>query len=224
MELPYENFAAQQKRYNQIQMDAKKFLVYGTMLRPPQFYQTPVLTTLEHWYSRQDLGPITAPAVDRATWRSPDGSIGLAILNIDSNSQTASFDVNDLIGGLNLHSVELITADGIQIVSWPGPTPGVVEVNIPAYDAVVVAFHTTPVCDGNMYPELHGDIDNNCYVDMIDFSLLTAEWLDSSSVPCPELPGDLSGDCTVNMVDLEQLVQNWLKCTDPHEPCYYEQQ
>jgi len=222
MELPYENFATQQKRYNQIRMDTKKFLVYGRMIRPPQFHQGPPATTLENWHAYYNYDPFTIPAIDRAAWEAVDGSIGLAVLNIDSQSHTASFDVADLISGLDLHSVQLITADGTEALPWPGSVPGVLEVDVPAYDAVVVAFNAVPICDGQVYPQLDADLNQDCYVDWADFGVFASRWLDSGCNDPDWCDGsDLDHSGEVNWSDFSLFASQWLECTDPYPPCNY---
>ena len=65
----------------------------------------------------------------------------------------------------------------------------------------------SPVC----IEKLSGDIDGDCRVDLNDFAIMAADWLQSNSlVTCSgSITGDLNNDCTVNFKDVAMLAQNW---------------
>lgn len=54
-----------------------------------------------------------------------------------------------------------------------------------------------------------GDINNDGYVDNLDFALLSKRWLETGCGPCSG--ADLSGDNNVTMIDFSILAQNWLR-------------
>lgn len=65
----------------------------------------------------------------------------------------------------------------------------------------------SPVC----IEKLAGDIDGDCRVDLNDFAMLAADWLQSNSLTACAytIVGDLNFDCTVNFKDVAMLAQNW---------------
>ena len=97
-----------------------QFLATGQMLRPPYVIgEIPNLTT--HEFRRMDK-TVTLPAVMAATWRAPDGSVGLIAANATAEplSVTLQLDPADLgwddgppvrrsvtIGGLDATFIEL---------------------------------------------------------------------------------------------------------------------
>jgi len=61
------------------------------------------------------------------------------------------------------------------------------------------------------------DIDENWNVDLLDFAILAADWLEcsdnlNSNCTAGPLPGDIFRDYYVNMHDLALLVESWLDC------------
>ena len=54
--------------------------------------------------------------------------------------------------------------------------------------------------------ELSGDINGDCTVNLSDFNILKANWLQSGV----EIPGDLNDDGIVNLSDFNILKANWL--------------
>ena len=79
-------------------------------------------------------------------------------------------------------------------------------------------------CTGDF---LTGDLNEDCYVNLIDYSMVSNNWmLDNSddpnecgSVDNPIPDGDADGDCIVNMQDAALLGWDWLNCNDPCGPC-----
>ena len=55
-----------------------------------------------------------------------------------------------------------------------------------------------PLCYGDI---LDGDFNENCYIDLLDFGVLSASWMDS-----------------YGMDDLAALAGNWLSCNHPLDP------
>jgi hypothetical protein len=70
------------------------------------------------------------------------------------------------------------------------------------------------ICEGVDYPKLTwqfviGDFDSDDDVDLADFAMLAARWLETeSSFFCGGI--DLTGDDEVRMDDLGELTENWL--------------
>jgi len=58
---------------------------------------------------------------------------------------------------------------------------------------------------------LEGDIDRDCSVDGIDFSILAKAWLETG----PALPGDLAEDEAVDYLDVSALAGNWTESIAP---------
>jgi predicted outer membrane repeat protein len=56
------------------------------------------------------------------------------------------------------------------------------------------------------------DIDENRYVDLIDYVILASQWLKVPGEPSADIFPTIGGDRIVDMNDLEQLLQNWLDC------------
>ncbi|MBN1436171.1 MAG: discoidin domain-containing protein [Sedimentisphaerales bacterium] len=77
-------------------------------------------------------------------------------------------------------------------------------------------------CSGEF---LTGDLNEDCYVNLGDFVLISNDWMyDNSSDPnCgvtyPLPAGDADENCIVNMVDAALLSSDWLQCNDPCGPC-----
>ncbi len=73
------------------------------------------------------------------------------------------------------------------------------------------------VCGDAGHPYPQGDINTDCYVDMIDFSTIGAWWQYND---CNEIndrceKADLFLDDVIDIEDLIIFVENWLACTDP---------
>ena len=61
-------------------------------------------------------------------------------------------------------------------------------------------------CDDPGYvSDLDGDLNNDCYVDYLDFSILGQTW-----------------HISYDIVSLNIIAENWLNCIDPGAPCNYE--
>lgn len=61
-----------------------------------------------------------------------------------------------------------------------------------------------------------GDINNDCYVDLIDIKLMADKWLEKSVCP-PFLYEDLNNDCKVDLKDFAILSKDWLKIQNNEE-------
>ncbi len=71
---------------------------------------------------------------------------------------------------------------------------------------IVSLCDTTIIADCNDC-SLKGDLDNNCYIDFSDFSILARNWLTSGD----SLKGDLDNSGYVDFNDLSILTENWLR-------------
>lgn len=82
------------------------YLALGEMLRPPVLSGSSarVKTT---WRNFASEIPIDWPAVQGSLWRAPDGSLGLALVNLDAAAQTVTFQVPRSAGRLGTGSVKL---------------------------------------------------------------------------------------------------------------------
>jgi hypothetical protein len=70
---------------------ARKFLTYGEMLRPPTLAgDVPRVTADDYTVIPAHLR-FTYDAVEAALWRAPDGALGLALVNYDSQPHTVEF-------------------------------------------------------------------------------------------------------------------------------------
>lgn len=213
-----------QRDYNWLRAKTRDFLLYGTMIRPPAFNQMPDIVSVNYLYTFDGTTYPNWPtqAIQRTAWKAHNGSIGLAILNIASTQKLASFNVSKLLQNFNVQSVQLISATSIQNMTWPGSKLNVVEVNVPAYEAVVVAFNPKPACDGNMLPILVGDVNHDCYVNLNDLGDMSYHWLDNNMPPCTNLADDIDNDCNVNFTDYAIFAQACPSCIDPFSPCNYD--
>jgi len=73
---------------------AKKFLLFGEMVRPPELKgDNPNVSAL--W--REGQKPVEMPSVGCTAWKAPDGTLGLAFTNCDDSPHSVSyeFDVTD---------------------------------------------------------------------------------------------------------------------------------
>ena len=61
-------------------------------------------------------------------------------------------------------------------------------------------WHTAAVC------VLPGDINGDGIVNLLDFNIMVANWLQSGM----GIPGDINGDGTVNLLDFNIMLANWL--------------
>jgi len=75
---------------------ARKFLVYGEMLREPLFvHPVPELNVKWHIRWTKTYYDISMPAVLCSVWRAPDGNLGVVLYNISSQDQQISLMLND---------------------------------------------------------------------------------------------------------------------------------
>ncbi len=78
-------------------------------------------------------------------------------------------------------------------------------------------------CGDADHPYPAGDISQDCYVNLIDFSLLSHRWLSSG---CDDMnnwcdKADVTFNSSVGLEDVLVLAEAWLQCTDPGPPCNY---
>jgi hypothetical protein len=80
---------------------AKRWLVYGDMLRPPE-PTAPVKQVSVKWFRAwsSNYYGIAMPAVLHTLWRAPDGSIALVLYNIDATPHTLTLRLDDSAYGL----------------------------------------------------------------------------------------------------------------------------
>jgi hypothetical protein len=75
------------------------YLALGEMLRAPKLtgnfarYKTT-------WRNFASLFPIDWPAVQGSLWKAPDGSLGLALVNLHTSPQTVTFEIDRRDAGL----------------------------------------------------------------------------------------------------------------------------
>jgi len=85
---------------------ASDYLALGEMLRSPKLtgdfarYKTT-------WRNFGTELPIDWPAVQGSLWKAPDGSIGLALVNLHSQPQTVTFDISRADAGIGNGAVKL---------------------------------------------------------------------------------------------------------------------
>jgi hypothetical protein len=68
-----------------------------------------------------------------------------------------------------------------------------------------------------------GDVDEDCYVNFVDFALLALDWL---YIDCNPLNrwcdgSDLYQDGEITAEDFNIIADAWLDCSDPNPPCNY---
>ncbi|MBN1437457.1 MAG: discoidin domain-containing protein [Sedimentisphaerales bacterium] len=127
------------------------------------------------------------------------------------------------ISGMGDHSLE------VETFAYPfdpcAYAPGVYDpCNPPALRGRVLAgaWLRLSGCSGEI---LAGDLNEDCYVNLSDFVLISNDWMyDHSSDPnCgvtyPLPDGDADNNCVVNMIDAALLGADWLECNDPCGPC-----
>jgi len=97
---------------------ARKFLVYGQMLREPRLKnEVPELDM--KWYRgwSKNYYNTSMPAVLRSMWRAPDGNLGVVLYNISSEEQRISLVLDDPGYGI-------VEASGVRITSlYPVRSP-----------------------------------------------------------------------------------------------------
>jgi beta propeller repeat protein len=126
------------------------------------------------------------------------GTIAMA-RGYEANSATSQFYINEknnpsldwqsptdvgycvfgeVVDGLNV--VDAIAAEPVGEVNFPGePEP---RQNVPIGPNSPIIIYTARIIDSNhCWYNLAGDLDSSCEVDLVDFSLMAAKWLDSGS-------------------------------------------
>ena len=85
--------------------------------------------------------------------------------------------------------------------------------------ATVIVAPPSPNCD-NLPADMTGPTGTrDCYVDLLDFGLLSRRWLhDDCSYPFWCEGADMDTNGTVEIVDLSMFLNYWLWCTDPNDP------
>jgi cyclophilin family peptidyl-prolyl cis-trans isomerase len=106
----------------------------------------------------------------------------------------------EVVGGKNI--VDSISAVLTQTVGSMQNVP-ITAIKIQSISVTVQG----PVCA----EKFAGDVDGDCRVDLNDFAIMAADWLQSNSlaVCAYTIVGDLNYDCTVNFKDVAMLAQNW---------------
>ncbi len=69
------------------------------------------------------------------------------------------------------------------------------------------------VCQG----PLVGDIDEDCYVDLLDFAVIGEQWFQSPGEPSADIAPEDSGDDVVDFLDLGLVIGDWLQCGNPFD-------
>ena len=73
---------------------AKKFLVDGIMLPPPQISVPTTLVSWNHTWAVNTPGTGQYPSIQQSAWRAIDGSIGIVLVNISPGSVTFSLPIS----------------------------------------------------------------------------------------------------------------------------------
>ena len=76
------------------------------------------------------------------------------------------------------------------------------------------------IAAGNVFAECpNGDLDNDCYVGIVDLAIFASQWLDPAGcVGHPDDCGDLLGNDGVDMRDFSAISSNWAQAADDAVP------
>ncbi len=103
------------------------------------------------------------------------------------------------------------------------------EVRIYDYALTYTEVYSIYTSDGGAAPTtcisaaIPGDFNDDCYVDLVDFSIIGAAWLSTTvdlnwNGACdiaPMVVGGANGDDVIDVMDLAAQAQDWLSCVDP---------
>ena len=80
------------------------------------------------------------------------------------------------------------------------------------------------LCGDTRHPWPGGDVNLDCYVNLVDFGTLAHQWLadDCGDAYSWCYGADLNRSSAVGLTDLGDLSGTWLECTDPEAPCGYQ--
>jgi hypothetical protein len=118
----------------------KEYLVYGEMIRPPDWAVPPPHTVI-HWYTERHgrSVPMEVEAIDRAAWQARDGSVAVALINYDSEPHPAALNLHRPPAFAARPTWTLLTPEGegpAQVV----PEDGIVRVELPPRRPCLVVF------------------------------------------------------------------------------------
>jgi hypothetical protein len=158
------------EKLNVLRSQAKEYLVYGQMQRPPYIdpYAVPEMTA---YLSKG--GPAVLPGILASVWRSPDGSVGMAVTNMTGSSQT--FNVT-----LDMDEYNVSQSSGYELREYGTG-------NLIASDTNrMFAFSLTlDSLDANVYEvsvscigQFESDLNDDCRVDLLDFAMIVQSWLE----------------------------------------------
>jgi len=88
---------------------ASDYLALGEMLRDPKLTGN-IARVKTVWRNFATEHPIDWPAVKGSTWRAPDGSIGVALVNMHTEAQTVTFEIDRQATGLPDGTIEISAA------------------------------------------------------------------------------------------------------------------
>jgi len=114
-------------------------------------------------------------------------------------------------GGLGDWVIDLVTSPCIDMGNPDSPLADEpcdvnnLRINMGAYGGTSQASKTPPGW------EKDADLNNDGFVNLLDFAIMAADWLKSQA----GLPGDVNGDGTVDSADLEIMADQWLRLTEP---------
>jgi hypothetical protein len=149
----------------------------------------------------EELDP-TRPVDPGLTGADFDGKTVAEIIDAyDGSSGGTGFDINDL----DLPTDPNTGVKWIQYVRIDNPIDS-------GYTPEIDAFSDVSCCGDYKHPYPVGDLNKDCRVNLSDFAILAAQWLQIPGKPSADIaPPD--GDGIVNMQDLFVLAENWLNCT-----------
>lgn len=127
-----------QRGYNRLRTKTRDFLLYGAMVRPPAFNQMPDVIDV-NWYTNDGFfAGYPTPAIQRTGWKTQDGALGVAILNIAHATKHAYFNVAPFLNGFDTSNVQvkLFKSDANQTLTYSST----LDVAIPDYNAVLVSY------------------------------------------------------------------------------------
>ncbi len=138
---------------------AKKFLLYGTMLRQPRMLkELPQIDVKWHISWNEPFFDVALPAVLHSVWRAPDGALGVVAYNIDVKPHTITMSLGikeyGLADGARYSCVPLYPKDGTPLSLKNGKDGYVFEIEIPPRVPMVYEL----VADGAAKAEKPGDI------------------------------------------------------------------
>jgi len=152
---------------------------------------------------------------------SPDNNHMTVVLINASESADVELDLS--FENFSVEDGNVFRTSSTQNCALIGDFNDSVPMNLPAESITTLALSGTLIITDCQQVQdaglnLAGDLNGNCYAELVDVPILTDQWLSTNPVAIPpNYSPDIYSDNEVNLSDFAVLANDWLNCNNPQD-------